>query len=440
MPLTHRINRRALLGAAAMPLLLSLPRPALAAPDGAAVLADWYRLVLELVRHTATYSPPVASRSFAYLGITLHEALVGGPGGLVSLAGQVQGLTPPPAAPKGLDAAFVLQGAFTTAVPALFSRTGPTGQRAMAAMAAQQDKVLSGGADAATEAASRAHGAAIAAHILAWAETDGGAEIENMGFPMEAAKDKLPSQWVPTSKVAVQQAPLLPYWGTVRTFVLSSGADCGLPPPPDYSEEPGSAFYNEAKEVYDTSRSLTDEQKLIARFWSDDPMLSSTPPGHWISIVLEIFARDVTPIDRQAEVLALLGIAVADAFIACWDAKFKFDLIRPLTYIRRVIDPKWEPLLNTPPFPEYPSGHSTQSGAAAGVLTALFGEGFAFEDGAHADDGLPVRPFTSFAEAANEAAISRLYGGIHFRAAIEQGLAQGACIAAKVAQLKTREA
>ncbi len=440
VPLTHRINRRALLGAAAVPLLLSMPRPALAADDGTAVLADWYRLVLELVRHTATYSPPVASRSFAYLGITLHEALVGGPGGLVSLAGQVQGLTALPKPPAGLDPALVLQGAFTTAIPVLFSRTGPTGQRAMAAMAARQDKALAGRADAATDAASRAHGAAVAAHILAWAETDGGAEIENMGFPMEAAKDKLLSQWVPTSKVAVQQAPLLPYWGTVRTFVLSSGADCGLPPPPDFSEEPGSAFYNEAKEVYDTSRSLTDEQKLIARFWSDDPMLSSTPPGHWISIMLGIFARDATPIDRQAEVLALLGIAVADAFIACWDAKFKYDLVRPITYIRRLFDPKWEPLLNTPPFPEYPSGHSTQSGAAAGVLTALFGEGFGFDDATHEDDGLPVRPYASFAEAANEAAISRLYGGIHFRAAIDQGLAQGACIAAKVTQLKTREA
>ena len=440
LPLTRRINRRTLLGAAALPLLLSLPRPARAADDGAALLDEWYRLVLELVRHTATYSPPVASRSFAYLGITLHESLVGGPGGLVSLAGQVHGLTPLPKAPAGLDSALVLQGAFSTAIPVLFSRTGPTGQRAMAAMTAKQDKALAGRADAAVEKASRAHGAAVAAHILAWAETDGGAEIENMGFPMEAAKDKLPSQWVPTSKVAVQQAPLLPYWGNVRTFALSSGADCGLPPPPEFSEEPGSAFYNEAKEVYDTSRNLTDEQKLIARFWSDDPMLSSTPPGHWIAIMLGIFARDSTPVDRQAEVLAVLGIAVADAFIACWDAKFKYDLVRPITYIRRLIDPKWEPLLNTPPFPEYPSGHSTQSGAAAGVLTALYGENFAFDDAAHEDDGLPVRHFNSFAEAADEAAISRLYGGIHYRAAIEQGLAQGACIAARVMQLKTREA
>ena len=129
--------------------------------------------------------------------------------GTVPLAGQVHGLTPPPKAPGGLDAALVLQGAFAASVPVLFSRTGPTGQRAMAAMAARQDKALAGRADAATDAASRAHGTAVAAHILAWAEIDGGAEIENMGFPMEAAKDKLPSQWVPTSKVAVQQLSLI---------------------------------------------------------------------------------------------------------------------------------------------------------------------------------------------------------------------------------------
>ena len=114
-------------------------------------------------------------------------------------------------------------------------------------------------------------------------------------------------------------------------------------------------------------------------------------------------------------VLALLGIAISDGFVQCWRSKFEYDLLRPITYIRRVIDPNWEPLLNTPPFPEYPSGHSTQSGAAATVLTAVFGENFAFDDSTHVDDGLPVRSFPNFRAAADEAGISRLYGGIHFR-------------------------
>ena len=185
-------------------------------------------------------------------------------------------------------------------------------------------------------------------------------------------------------------------------------------------------------------QNLSPEQRAIARFWSDDPMLSPTPPGHWISIALQIFERDKVALDKSVDVLARLGIAEADAFIGCWDSKFQYDLLRPVTYIRRTIDPKWESLLNTPPFPEYPSGHSTQSGAAAVVLTNMFGENFAFEDATHARDGIKPRAFPSFWAAAEEAGISRLYGGIHFRAAIERGLEQGRCIGAFVNALRTR--
>jgi membrane-associated phospholipid phosphatase len=128
---------------------------------------------------------------------------------------------------------------------------------------------------------------------------------------------------------------------------------------------------------------------------------------------------------------------LADAFIGCWAAKMKYDLLRPVTYINRVIDKKWAPMLITPPFPEYPSGHSTQSGAAAAVLTAFFGEGFAFSDATHVDDGIPARDFPDFWAAAQEAGISRMYGGIHFRAAIDRGLEQGRCIGTTAAELRT---
>jgi hypothetical protein len=183
---------------------------------------------------------------------------------------------------------------------------------------------------------------------------------------------------------------------------------------------------------------LTDEQKLIARFWSDDPMLSPTPPGHWVTIALDQLALENATLDRQVEVLAKLGITVADAFIANWKMKYEYDLLRPVTYIRRVLDDKWSPLLITPPFPEYPSGHSTQSGAAATVLTALFGENHAFTDTTHEDDGLPARDFPDFWAAANEAGISRLYGGIHFRSAIDLGLDQGRCVGDFTNALVTR--
>ena len=187
-----------------------------------------------------------------------------------------------------------------------------------------------------------------------------------------------------------------------------------------------------------TKQNLTSEQRDIARFWSDDPMLSSTPPGHWIAIALGIFERDQIALDKSVDVLARIGVAEADAFIGCWNTKFEVNLLRPVTYIRTLIDPKWESLLITPPFPEYPSGHSTQSGAAASVLTQVFGENFSFDDASHERDGLNKRHYSSFWAAAQEAALSRLYGGIHFRAAIEQGLEQGRCIGGFVNALKTR--
>ncbi|MDX5350477.1 MAG: hypothetical protein LPJ95_07215, partial [Paracoccaceae bacterium] len=306
-------------------------RPALAADRAqlcCEVLIDWHRLILELVRHTATYSPPVASRAFAYLGVTAHEAMVSVNPALVSLAGQLNGLGPLPARGEGVfDAAVVMQAALAPAVQVLFGNTGPTGQRAMAAMAARQAEKAAAGVAADVAGRSSALGAALAAHVLAWAATDGGAVVENMGFPMDYTPGTRPEDWVPTSLIRQQQAPLLPDWGKVRPFAMPAGTACALPPPPAYSEDPASDFYRAALEVRDTVAALTEEQRLIARFWSDDPMLSPTPPGHWISIVLDIARRDALPPEALARTLALLGVAVADGFIACWQTKYEVNLL-----------------------------------------------------------------------------------------------------------------
>ena len=403
------------------------------------VLSTWTRLILELVRHTATYSPPVASRAFAYIFVAAHEALATGSPNSVSLSGQLNALTPTPAREAGTyDEACVLHAALAASAQKFFANTGPTGLRAMAALADQLGAEASAGLPQDVVARSIGHGQAVAAHILTWSLTDGGAVVENMGFPYDYTPGTNPQDWVPTSLLRQQQAPLLPNWGQNRPFAMPSGSSCPIPPPPAYSEDPASPFYAAALEVRDTVANLTDEQRLIARFWSDDPMLSPTPPGHWIAITLAIADRDSLPVDRTAGILAALGVTMADAFIGCWAAKFEFNLLRPITYIRRVIDPKWEPLLNTPPFPEYPSGHSTQSGAAAAVLTAAFGEDFAFDDPTHEDEDFPVRSYASFQAAAEEAGISRLYGGIHYRFGVTAGLDQGRCIGAYAAALKTR--
>ena len=432
--------RRAMAGFVLAGLIVTGGAPAARAAEPEQVVHDWYRLVLELVRHTPTYSPPVASRAFAYLGATAYEATASGKSTLVTLAGQLNALKPLPAREAGAvyDEAVVLNAALASAARNFFFNTGPTGQRALVAMTKRLTANAAAGVAADVFDRSEAHGEAIAEHILAWSADDGGAVVENMGFPQTYAPRDDPSAWVPTSPIAQQQAPLLPGWQDNRTFATPNGQECPVPPHPAYSEDPASDFYKEAKEVYDAVNHLTPDQRAIARFWSDDPMLSPTPPGHWLSIVMQIHDGADAGIEERVEALALLGVTLADAFIGCWDAKFEYDLVRPITYIRRHIDPRWEALLITPPFPEFPSGHSTQSGAAEVVLEKLFGKDFAFTDRTHEADGLIPRDYTGFHHAAEEAGISRLYGGIHYRAAIELGLEQGRCIGAHAAALKTR--
>ena len=431
-----------------MPVVLVLAWLASLAPaaaqsdkvDPREVLLAWNYMVLQLTRHTPTYTPPVASRTYVYLGVTAYEAVASGSANLQSLAGQLRGLTP--AAPRDAGATYdegiVLEAAMSAVIKKMFENTGPTGQRAYDALRGKLEEKTELGVAPDVVARSKAYGASVAAHILDWAQNDGGATVVNMGFPPDYKLIPGPAHWVPTNAIVQQQTPLLPEWGNNRTFAIPSGKECAPPPAIAYSEDPSSDFYKEAKEVYDTKNSLTPDQAAIGRFWSDDPMLSWTPPGHWMWILTQVLKRDSVPLEASVDILARVSVAEADSFIGCWDTKYEYDLVRPLTYIRRVIDPKWETLINTPPFPEYTSGHSVASAAAATVLTAFFGENFAFDDDTGSPDGLKPRKFTSFWEAANQAGISRLYGGIHFRAAIVHGLEQGRCIGAYAVALKTK--
>ncbi|MDE2446291.1 MAG: vanadium-dependent haloperoxidase [Alphaproteobacteria bacterium] len=402
------------------------------------VMSNWYTLLLNLVRHTATYSPPVASRAFAYVGVTVYEATASGDAGLQTLAGQLNGLKSLPLreAGKAYDEGVVMNAALDSAMQDFFSNTGPSGQHALAAHSKNMKTNTAKGVAPDVAKRSAAYGIALEKAILAWSKTDGGAVIENLGFPKVYSVSKEPGHWVPTSTYQIQQHPLLPDWGNNRPFAMPEGATCPLPAPTAYSEDKASQFYKEAKDVYDAKINGTPEQKKIARFWSDDPGLSWTPPGHWVGIVLDIMQERKLSAAKAAEALARVGIAIADGFIGCWNQKYKYDTIRPVTYIKKNIDPKWEALLITPPFPEYPSGHSTQTGAAATALTAMFGENFAFNDSTHERDGMGIRHFNSLWDAAQEAGISRLYGGIHFRPAIDNGLDQGKCIGKYAAALK----
>jgi hypothetical protein len=226
-------------------------------------------------------------------------------------------------------------------------------------------------------------------------------------------------------------------WGQTRPFVLSSGAQCAPPPPPDYSEAPTSAFYLEASEVYRMSNQATQEQRQFALYWADDPGKTPTPAGHWAFIATDLLKLRSANLAMAAQTYARLNIAMADAFIAGWHTKYALNLLRPVTYVQLLIDSNWvPPLMHTPPFPEYPSGHSVQSSAAAAVLDSIFGADTAFTDNTHNDRGWGPRNFKNFRAAANEAALSRLYAGIHYRAAVVGGQVQGRCVADKVLALK----
>jgi hypothetical protein len=413
------------------------PRPDLRpAPEyDAGVALAWFNLSLDLVRTTAGYSPPVAARAFAYLGLTLYEAVVNGMPGFQSLSGQIPGLIAPNPTRAGrrLHWPAAANAALATTIRSLFATTTATNHSAIDSLESSLRPV---GDRLGLVSDSISWGKETAAAVLSAARTDGGHDGHLRNFPSDYVTPVGPGLWVPTPPGFL--GALQPYWGENRTLAVPSGAHCEAGDHPAFSDAAGSQFNIDAVEVYDTSNGLTEEQVEIARFWSDDPGTTSTPPGHSISILNQTIAADRLDLARAAEAYLKVGIAVSDAFVTCWNTKYRYNLIRPVTYIRDLIDAGWSPLLITPPFPEYTSGHSVQSGAAFRVMADLFGDQHTLADHTHDALGVTPRIFTSFTQCAEEAAISRLYGGIHFRPAIELGLQQGQCVADAVGRLRLR--
>jgi len=274
---------------------------------------------------------------------------------------------------------------------------------------------------------------------MTWARTDGGHEAWG---PLRRSRQNYvppsgPGKWSPTPPAFAPA--LLPWWGEVRPFVLKSAATCEAPPPPPYSEDPQSVLYKEAVEVYQVAKQATQEQRQFALYWADDPLKTPTPAGHWAYIATDVLKQRKSDLAQAAQTYVQLNIAMADAFIAGWRTKYLTNVLRPVTYVQLLIDSNWTPeLMPTPPFPDYPSGHSVQSSAASGVLSQIFGAETSFTDNTHNDRGWGPRTFKSFKTAANEAALSRMYGGIHYRNAVVGGQVQGECVAQQVLALKLK--
>lgn len=402
------------------------PGPGRLAPD---VALRWTRTAYDLVLQE-NLTPPAAARTYAYAAIAMHEAVVAGMPAARSLAGSLTGLDRLP--PAGQVHQVDWPTALTTAVAAVLREVLPfAGASTRATLDAAERRELAGrrvaGVGAGAFAVSVAHGRTVARHLVRWTRTDGHAGTVGRAYEPGAPG---PDQWVstpPNFRPAIE-----PHWSEVRPMALTSAWEVEPAPPLPFSTLPGSAFHTEAMTTFSQKAANTAEQEAIARFWTDNPG-SFTPPfgtatglpsGHWMQIAAQGLEVQGARLDLAVETLALTGIALHDAFLNCWAWKYHYRLLRPVTYINRHIDASWSSLVNSPQFPEHTSGHSVASPAAAAVLTRQLGT-FGFTDrSANAEHHAP-RTFTSFHHAAQEAAQSRLYGGIHFPHAISAGLVQG---------------
>lgn len=413
--------------------------------NGAQVATAWMQLYLYLIQQSEGFTPPVASRTLGYAGITLYEAVVPGLPDYQSLVGQLHELDalPQPESGQSYHWQSVANSALAELAHELFRTTARENEVLIDNLQDQLAASFQSQANAETIDRSMEQGKRLAEAISQWSLNDGGNKGEMTNFPLDFVPTQGAGFWQPTPP-KYQRVPLQPYWGSNRTFVLDTANECDVPPPPTYSEDKSSLFYQQALEVYETTRNLSPEERTIALFWADDPGRTLTPPGHSFALATQLLQEQNAGLAFAAETYAKLGIALTDAFIGCWQTKFTYSLIRPITYIQRVIDPTWnnpdvtDPV-TTPPFPEYTSGHSVQSGATATILTSLFGDHLALTDHTQDHRGFLPRSYASFWDLAQEAAISRLYGGIHYRASIEVGLEQGRCIGEKILKLKFRK-
>jgi len=385
----------------------------------------WINVQLPLIQFTPGYQAPIVGRAIGFTGITMYESLAPGLTDYQSISSSLQEF-PTLSYDNNLEYNWVLvanqsmlevcEYLFRDAQPNLLANMNNTYASLNTEYAVS----------ATVDARSLALGTDWGEKIIEWSKTDGGDGANANNFPIydpPVGEDL----WVP---VDFGQA-LLPFWSQNRTFIAGIVEATQPIGHPTFDTDQSSEFYAEALEVYDIVENLTDFERETAFFWTDDPLSTYTPPGHFLSILLQILENDVVNLGTAAEAFCKLGMSQNDAFISCWESKYDYNLLRPSTFIQRHIDEFWSSVIINPPFPEYTSGHSTQSAAAARVLANVFGETYEFTDATHLDLdlGLGARTYASFYEAAEEAGQSRIYGGIHYKSGNIHGREQGYAVA-----------
>ena len=373
------------------------------------------------------FPPMIATRNYAYANIAAYETMAAGSSEFASLSGQIKHLPamPKPEAGKTVDFSLAASFSFTKVGNAV---TFPEGSM-MGYYDELKEKAKDAGMTSEILANTLAFSDTVVAVILKWSKQDNYAQTRSA--EKYTVKDE-DGRWVPTPPMYAQAVE--PKWNTIRCLVMDSCSEFMPPRPPVFDvKNKNGEYYKYLNEVKNIGDSLTEEQKHIAEFWDDNPFKLNvsghvmfatkkfSPAGHWMNIVgiaaKEAKADFATTVAAYAET----SIALFDAFISCWDEKYRSNYIRPETAINKYIGEEWRPYIQTPPFPSYTSGHATISAAASEVMTQWFGDRLSFTDTSSLEFGIESRRITSFREAAKEAAMSRLYGGIHYRFDNDQG-------------------
>jgi PAP2 superfamily len=385
---------------------------------------------LTYVIMTDIFSPPVCSRIYAYTNIAAYEALLLGNPNYKSYAGKLTGLQALPKPDKNKEYCYPISSiiAFTTVGQKLVFN-GDAMKEKEKEYLQQLDSV---GISKELLDSSVSYGRAVGQQILAWASKDGYLQRTSYGGYVVSQQ---PGRWIPTPPDYMDAAEN--NWGTIRPLILDSVSQFRPAPPIPYDTTKGSAFYNESYQVYEAIVKPNAGDSATAWYWDDNPNTSITdghityfiqknsPPGHWVHIACAVAEKENYDAIKTASLITKTAIALFDAFISCWEAKYQYNYVRPETFINKYIDKDWQPLIQTPPFPEYPSGHSTISASAAVVLTKMVGDNYSFLDSTEVPYGRPIRKFNSFYEASDQASMSRLYGGIHFLNALNTGRDMG---------------
>ncbi len=397
---------------------------------GADVPAKWYALAIKLSRTTPNQSPgPIISRTFGYMGLALYESVVPGIPADKSIQSQLNEMPALPQVVCGEKYFYpaCANAALANMVHHMFGNTSAAQNFTIDSLEHSLDALFASLIPNYVFDRSVNFGKSISNAIYAWSTSDGGDKAYLNPFPTTYTPPPGPGLWVPLPGQFAQ----LPYWGTNRTFIKNNAASTQPPSPPAYSTDTSSTFYKDELEVYNESINQDPEHIIIAKYWAALP-----GPSGSISTLSSVLASKNSSLSVAAEAYCKVGIAIADAIVSCYKTKYQYNQERPITFIRANFNPTWVSLIPTPPFPDYTSAHSVQSGACARVLADIFGNNTTFTDNSYSSLGFTPRTFTKFSDCANEVALSRLYGGIHVRTSNFVGLGQGNVVGMHVSALR----